>query len=128
MTVRGPHVHLLAGGVESYFERPTPHGWQRLYMLHWLGHGEPTIRSANAGIELPRVQATPFPVLVPAVKPGTYRITRRFDVGGGAKPKTVTLSSVVKVKKCPRRQRPRFVTDGTSSDNPYFGTPKCVAN
>jgi hypothetical protein len=127
ITVVGSGVDRWGGGVNSYFERRRGDGsWQRLYMLLWNGgRGAPSIADPNSGIIDLGVAASPFQTLIPAVKPGVYRITRRFLTAPGYSSDEQTLSARVTVKACPNGQRPSF---SPSTPTGYqYGAPGCTA-
>jgi hypothetical protein len=118
----------LIGGVNSYFERRRRDGsWQRLYMLHWYGFGDPSVRDANMGIEEPIVRTSPFPVVIPPVKPGEYRITRPFALERESGRQDLDVSGRVTVRPCPRGEVPRFgPVAENATDHSSLGTPGCT--
>jgi len=126
LTVDGPDLARLSGGGDAYFEKRVGDGWRRLYKLVWYGQGDPTVQRLDATTLFLPVQATPFPVLIPAVPPGAYRITRLFDVGSSDR--KTRASTRVTVKKCPLGQRPTFVeaaaVSGPNAQDVL--TPLCV--
>jgi hypothetical protein len=126
MTVRRPVAATWGGGVDSYFERRRQDGsWQRLYMLLWYGRGEPYVDHPNRGVEDLGVAATPFKVVIPAVDPGVYRISRRFLTSPGRTTDEKTLTARVQVKRCPDGGRPTFVKDPAAATR-GLGTPACL--
>ena len=87
-----------------------------------LSHGgPPTIAGAGAGVDDVGLPASPFEVLIPAVKPGTYRITRQFVRSiPGTTTGQMTLSTKVAVKPCPKGERPAYTDPST------FTGPSCM--
>jgi hypothetical protein len=125
MTVHRPVAATWGGGVDSYFERRRQDGsWQRLYMLLWYGRGEPYVDHPNRGVDDLGVPATPFKVVIPAVDPGVYRVSRRFLTSPGRTTVEKTLTARVRVKRCPDGGRPTFVKDPAAPTR-GLGTPAC---
>jgi hypothetical protein len=125
MTVHGPDVATWGGGVDSYFERRRQDGsWQRLYMLVWYGRGDPYVDDPTGGVADLGVAATPFEIVIPAVDPGVYRVSRRFLTSPGRTTDAKTLTARVQVKRCPDGGRPTFVKD-PAAPTMGLGTPAC---
>jgi hypothetical protein len=131
ITVDGPGVERWGGGVDSYFERRRDDGtWQRLYQLVWWGEnrgGPWVVSDPNSDVVALAVQASPFQVLIPAVKPGVYRITRQFGMDPGYSQDKKTLSTRVTVAACPKGQRPSFTPPEPTPTGYQHGTPMCAA-
>jgi len=129
VTVEGPGVERWRGGVASLFERRRDDGsWQRLYMLQWWGEnrGEPWVTDPNSLIVDLAVQASPFQAVIPPVKPGVYRITRRFQTDPGYSSDDRTLSTRVTVKPCPTGTVPAFGTGSPAAPLGSAGPPGCT--
>jgi hypothetical protein len=127
MEVEGaPDGQSLAGGVDSYLEARRNGRWKRIYMLHWFGYGQPSVRAIHTGVEEVLVRASPFPIVVPAVRPGRYRVTRRFLVNPGQDNRELTLATSFTINRCPRGQAPAFVADVARSDPQGLGIPTCA--
>lgn len=129
MEVRTATPLPLSGGMNSYFERKRASGgWQRLYMLAWYGRDQPTVRDYNGPVDDLRVQASPFQVVIPPVKPGKYRVVRSFSMNRGDGYEELVLAGRLTVRACPRGEVPKFgpAAEGTMGAR-SLGTPGCFA-
>lgn len=82
VTVKGSMTRKLVGGPATYIERQSESGWEAVATSVWYGTGEPTLQPPDASVAFVRVDVTSFPVAIPDVSPGQYRISRTYSVEG----------------------------------------------
>lgn len=120
VSVHGAGMNRLIGGPDSYLEERTDGGWRPLYVLHWVGVDEPSIRGPNDDVEFVRV-GTRIAAVVPPVEPGKYRIARPFRMEGSAK--RLKLTKEINVEPCSMGTTPQFIPGSALGDD--LGTPAC---
>jgi hypothetical protein len=125
----GPGTRQWVGGAASYFEERMGGVWKDRYMLQWYPSAPPRVVPVASPV-LDVGLSGPIQAVIPAVPPGTYRISRTYSTGAAdtAPAPMVTLSTKVRVKRCPSGTSPTFVGADPADADPAqrIGQPGCT--